>query len=166
MIKTKRLILLPLEMDELLLLLQGVDQLEKYLKLTSSGEVLDESTKKAFQWLYHKGLQDEANYLWYTNWQMILETTKQAVGSVGFIGPPDEDQEVEVGYGTYEQHQNKGYMSEALEAMLKWALKQPGVQRVVAETTSENIASQRVLKKSGMKKIKETRKSIFWEIEK
>lgn len=166
MIKTKRLTLLPLEMAEFLLLLQSVEKLEAYLKLTPSGEVLDESTQKAFQWLYDKALEDEENYLWYTNWQMILTSTNQSVGSIGFIGPPDEDLEVEVGYGTYEKHQNQGYMSEALEAILKWAFEQPKVKRVVAETTSKNKASQKVLEKSGMKKIKETRKSTFWEMEK
>lgn len=166
MIKTKRLTLLPLEMDELSLLLQSVDELETYLKLTPSGEILDESTRKAFQWLYDKGIEDKENYLWYTNWQMILTSTNQPVGSIGFIGPPDEDLEVEVGYGTYEKHQNQGYMSEALEALLIWAFNQSGVRRVVAETTIKNIPSQRILAKSGMKKIKETRKSTFWEIEK
>lgn len=166
MIKTKRLTLLPLKMDELLLLLQSVDELETYLKLAPSGEVLDESTRKAFQWLYNKGIEDEENYLWYTNWQMILTSTNESVGSIGFIGPPDEDLEVEVGYGTYEKHQNQGYMSEALGALLIWAFEQPGVRRVVAETTIKNRPSQRILAKSGMKKIKETRKSTFWEIEK
>lgn len=166
MIKTKRLTLLPLEMAEFLLLLQSVEKLEAYLKLTPSGEVLDESTQKAFQWLYDKALEDEENHLWYTNWQMILTSTNQSVGSIGFIGPPDEDLEVEVGYGTYEKHQNKGYMSEALKALLKWAFEQPKVKRVVAETTSKNKASQKVLEKSGMNKIKETRKSTFWEVEK
>lgn len=166
MIMTKRLTLLPLEMEELLLLLQSVDELEKHLKLVPSGEILDESTQKAFQWLYNKGVEDKENYLWYTNWQMILTSTNQSVGSIGFIGPPDEDLEVEVGYGTYEKHQNQGYMSEALQAMIKWAFEQPEVKRVVAETTSKNKASQKVLKKSGMKKIKETRRSTFWKIEK
>lgn len=166
MINTKRLILLPLAIDEFFLLLQGVDKLEKYLNLVPSGEILDESTLKAFEWLYHKGIQDEKNHLWYTNWQMILTSTNQAVGSIGFIGPPDEDQEVEIGYGTYAKYQNQGYMSEAVEAMIKWAFKQRAVRRVVAETTRDNLASQKVLEKSEMKKIRETKKSTFWEIEK
>ena len=34
-------------------------------------------------------------------------------------------------------------------AITKWALSQPGVIRVEAETDSNNIASQRVLEKAG-----------------
>ncbi|MDO5446140.1 MAG: GNAT family N-acetyltransferase, partial [Eubacteriales bacterium] len=53
------------------------------------------------------------------------------------------------GYGIEENYQGCGYATEAVSALVDWALKQPGVMSVMAETEASNIASQRVLKKSG-----------------
>ncbi len=45
-------------------------------------------------------------------------------------------------------------MTEAVKAMCGWALKQNGVTSVIAETDLEGLASQKILKRCGFKKIK------------
>ena len=40
-------------------------------------------------------------------------------------------------------------MTEAVSAMVHWASQQPGVLSIEAETEPDNIASQRVLEKTG-----------------
>ena len=47
------------------------------------------------------------------------------------------------------QFQKRGYATELLGGLLKWALAQPGVHRVAAETEWDNPASVRVLEKAG-----------------
>lgn len=72
------------------------------------------------------------------------------VASGGFIGPP-LDGDVAVGYAVLPQFQGRGFASEMAGALVDWALAQPWVERVVAETDSANPASVRVLGKLGFR---------------
>ena len=70
------------------------------------------------------------------------------IGELCFKGL-SEDGNVEIGYGIAENYQNCGYATEAVSVLADWALNQPGVSCVTAETEEANIASQIVLRKSG-----------------
>ena len=70
------------------------------------------------------------------------------VGDLCFKGL-NADGSVEIGYGIVDEYQGKGCATEAAEAAVAWALEQPGVIRVEAETEPDNKASQRVLEKCG-----------------
>src|SRR5690606_32810493 len=87
------------------------------------------------------------------------------VGGLGFKGPADERGEVEIGYGVDDAHRNKGYMSEAVAAMVDWALQQPDVRSVRAETTNTNVASMRVLQKVGFAPYRATDRYLYWRID-
>ena len=60
-----------------------------------------------------------------------------------------DDGVVEIGYGLKEEYRHHGYMTEAVKAITEWALSQESVNQVEAETDVENIASQKVLFRSG-----------------
>jgi RimJ/RimL family protein N-acetyltransferase len=70
------------------------------------------------------------------------------VGGGGFKGPP-EDGTAELGYSVLPQFQGRGYATEIAGGLVRWAMGQMGVTRVVAETEWANPASVRVLTKSG-----------------
>jgi [ribosomal protein S5]-alanine N-acetyltransferase len=70
------------------------------------------------------------------------------VGSVGFKGPP-QDGIAEVGYSVLSQFQGRGFATDMVVNLVGWAVVQPGVARVVAETEYANPASVRVLIKAG-----------------
>lgn len=70
------------------------------------------------------------------------------VASGGFKGPPREGT-AEVGFSVLPQFQGRGYATEIVGGLVRWALRQPGVARVVAETEWANPASVRVLRKVG-----------------
>jgi RimJ/RimL family protein N-acetyltransferase len=72
-----------------------------------------------------------------------------AIGGIGFAAPPDASGTVEVGYGLIPDARGKGYAAEALRGMIAIA-RANGAQRVIAETASNNIASQRTLRNVGM----------------
>jgi ribosomal-protein-alanine N-acetyltransferase len=59
---------------------------------------------------------------------------------------------VGLGYVIARSHQRKGYATEATHAIIDWAFQQPTIYRVNASTDTENIASQRVLEKAGMRR--------------
>lgn len=70
------------------------------------------------------------------------------VASGGFKGPP-RDGMAEIGYSVLPQFQGRGYATEMVGGLARWALRQPGVARVVAETEWANSASVSVLRKAG-----------------
>jgi len=71
-----------------------------------------------------------------------------AIGGIGFFGPPDGNGHVEIGYGLAASARGNGYAAEALKCLIRWALAN-GASLVRAETTPENLASQRTLTGSG-----------------
>lgn len=85
---------------------------------------------------------------WYAVWFMEKKDGGKPIGDLCFKGL-SEDGAVEIGYGTYAGFEGRGYMTEAVKALVKWASAQPGVRRIEAETDPGNRASQRVLEKSG-----------------
>lgn len=80
-------------------------------------------------------------------YQIIPVTFGLAVGGVGFKGPP-HDGSIEVGYGLVPSARGRGYAAEALTALLAIAANH-GIATVIADTTGDNIASQRTLTRAG-----------------
>ena len=70
------------------------------------------------------------------------------VGSAGFLGPPG-DGKIAMGYSLLPQFQRRGYATEMASGLVQWALRQPAVDCIVAETEWANPASVRVLDKLG-----------------
>ncbi len=70
------------------------------------------------------------------------------IGDIGFHTAPSAGS-VEIGYGIVPPHRGHGYVTEAVNALTAWALAQPGVTEVRAETEPDNVASQRVLDRAG-----------------
>lgn len=53
----------------------------------------------------------------------------RAIGSVGFTGPPDERDRLEVACRIHPAHRGHGYAAEALSALLGWAMASFGITR-------------------------------------
>lgn len=84
---------------------------------------------------------------WYAIWMIELKDGTH-IGELCFKGLSEEGT-AELGYGIAEEHQGCGYATEAVTAIIDWALKQYEVKRIIAETEESNIASQNVLDKAG-----------------
>jgi ribosomal-protein-alanine N-acetyltransferase len=110
-------------------------------------------------------LKNESNnYLFSTLWTVINKDENRSVANVCFQGEANEQGEIEIGYGTYEQHQGKGYITEAVQGMLNWAAKQEKVKAIIASTDKTNIASYIILEKNGFKKVSESDKQFNWRL--
>jgi RimJ/RimL family protein N-acetyltransferase len=75
----------------------------------------------------------------------------QAIGGVGFKGQP-EGGCVEIGYGLVPSARGHGYAAEAVIALLPLAARH-GVSKVTADTTLDNVASQRTLVRAGFTRV-------------
>ncbi len=136
--------------------------MEANLGLQASSSVPEGDLREAIEEMLSGVLRNPASWLWYTHWQIVLRAENRIIGGLCFKGPPDQNGEVEVGYGIEPSYHGQGYMSEALRASMKWALEQPGVAAVVCETARSNAASQRVLEKSGFGLCAETDQGLWW----
>lgn len=85
-----------------------------------------------------------------TMWVLVDKKTREMVGEAGFKGPP-YDGEIEIGYGTMKAFRGRGYMTEAVGALIQFAFAQSEVtfDKIVATTLPKNTSSHRVLEKNG-----------------
>jgi RimJ/RimL family protein N-acetyltransferase len=83
------------------------------------------------------------------------------IGDIGFHAPP-KDGVVEIGFGLVASARGAGYATGSLVELTRWALDQPGVERVVARTLKENVASQAVLARAGFRRIGEEANLQHW----
>ncbi len=135
MMRTKRLNIVPLTDAEL----------EAKMNAESDPEM-----RKAYGEMLTGAQSDSANRLWYTDWDIRLNTTGETVGDLCFKGPPGERAEVEIGYGINEGEWGRGYATEAAKAAMEWAFSQSGVYWFMAESAPDNAASLRVIEKLGL----------------
>ena len=85
-------------------------------------------------------------------WYGVVLQARTLVGSVGFKGIPEHGR-VELGYSVLEAHQNMGYASEMVRALVDWAHAQGQVDTVVANAVATNGASIRVLTRNGFAQV-------------
>ncbi|OMC81896.1 N-acetyltransferase [Viridibacillus sp. FSL H7-0596] len=161
-LNTERLKLIPLNLENLKLLIHNQREVEIKLSLNASDEFLNEELKLALKFRLSKVRENQQDYIWCTNWQIISRDKNCTVGGIMLKGRPNEDGEVIIGYYTLPQYQGKGYMTEAVNNIKSWLLNQPEVKFVIADTDKNNIASHRVLEKSGAEIYKETEYCYFW----
>jgi RimJ/RimL family protein N-acetyltransferase len=84
-------------------------------------------------------------------YQIIRRSDDNAIGGIGFKGPPNAEI-VEIGYGLIPRARGQGYAAEALVALLTIG-REHGVTRARADTTLDNIASQRTLERAGFSRV-------------
>lgn len=119
--------------------------------------------KETFEWVLQN--VGEEDYIWY-HWIIISKQHHRIIGGILIKGAPNAQGEIEIGYGTDDGFEGKGFMTEALKALIRWAFEQPRVLAVTAETEKTNLASIRVLQKIGMTQYKEVDEMLWWRINK
>ncbi|WP_338760693.1 GNAT family N-acetyltransferase [Bernardetia sp. ABR2-2B] len=86
----------------------------------------------------------------YGFYKMSLRETNQSIGAVGFL-KRDYLDFPDIGYAILPNYEGKGYVSEATQAVFEYGKNNLNLKKIVAITTEENLASQRVLSKIGLK---------------
>jgi len=86
----------------------------------------------------------------YYHWGIELKETGQIIGTGGCIRLDERHYTTELGYCMGRVYWNKGYMSEAVAAMIDYLFDTVGMNRITARHNPENIGSGRVMQKCGM----------------
>lgn len=139
MINTDRLNIHPATEQEMVTFIAGIQ---------------DENLRQAYQEMLCGCLNNPHQWEWHAMWMIELKNGTH-IGEACFKGITEKGT-TEIGYGIAEDYQRCGYATEAVSALIDWALAQPGVMCVMAETEASNVASQKVLYKTGFMPTGET----------
>jgi RimJ/RimL family protein N-acetyltransferase len=166
MIETERLLIKPLTYSQLVKYTFCDNSLEKELNLNETTRIISAELKEALEQTILPSVADETkNYLYSTLWTAISKTENRMVADLCIIGEPNDNGEIEIGYGTYEGFQGKGFMTELVAGIIKWSKTQPNVKSVIASTNKDNIASFKVLQNNNFLQIGETDILFNWKLE-
>lgn len=155
-LETSRLILRPVTI---------ADKEDLFDNLVHNKEVL-----KYYLWTYCENIDDfdlETKINQYQKGEFYflaiqLKTTGEVIGIIHQCNKPNVYfPKVEIGYAIGQEHWNKGYTTEALEAFIN-LLKTKDVHKIIASHIKENIASGRVMQKCGMQYEYEAVEEIYY----
>lgn len=162
MLETKRLIIKPLSLAELELYYNSPAELANSIGFFDAETEEDDELKQIIADQFLPTLRaGDSEYLFFTLWLIVLKATNEVVASLCFHSAP-QNGVVEVGYGTYAGCKNKGYMTEALQALIQWAKQREDICRVTAEVIHGNNASARVLIKNGFELLSDHEQSAIY----
>jgi RimJ/RimL family protein N-acetyltransferase len=83
---------------------------------------------------------------------MAERSSGELVGSIGLFKTDWEARSCEVGYGVRADRRGRGYASEAVTAVARWALAEGGMQRIQLCAIISNLPSLRVAEKAGFQR--------------
>ena len=96
-------------------------------------------------------------------WAIAFKNDPKLIGSIGFWRMKKEDFRAEVGYLIHSDFWQKGITYEALQAVLKYGFDVMNCHSIEAIIDPENVASERLLQKSGFVKEAHFRENCFWD---
>ncbi len=83
---------------------------------------------------------------------MLERSSGELVGSISLFKTDWEARSSEVGYGVRLGRRGRGYATEAVSAVARWALAQGGMQRIALSAVTGNLPSLRVAEKAGFQR--------------
>jgi [ribosomal protein S5]-alanine N-acetyltransferase len=81
----------------------------------------------------------------YESWMIIKKDTREVIGDLGFKGFNSEGENIDLGYGIIKEERRKGYATEAVTEIIKWAFSSKIVREITANCLTENINSMNLL---------------------
>lgn len=121
----------------------------------------DPEVTKFLTWPAHSSVEITKMVLgdWVTNytrndfyqWAIVPKALGQPIGSISVVDKNDAAQLVHIGYCIGKEWWHRGYMSEALKAVMDFFFEEVGVNRVETRHDPNNPHSGGVMRKCGMK---------------
>lgn len=142
-LNTKRLTLVPVTRDDQTFIFEGL----------SHPDVI------RYYGVQYNSFEDSAAQMnWYdlliangsgTPWKILNRSTGEAIGVIVVYLYKPEHRKAETGFWILPQYQQKGFASEALEAVKAYWIKEKNIHRLEAFVEEGNEASSRLLEKAG-----------------
>lgn len=144
MITTGRLVMRPFTMSDRNALFEIVQEPDIFRYFPTMNAWPMEKVERYIQ--YQIAHWEKFNY---GHWAAVMRETGQIIGWNGLEYLPDTN-ETEVGYLFSKAFWGKGYATESTSAIIRFGLNRVKLKEIIGLTHPENVASQRVLEKSGL----------------
>lgn len=145
-----------IETNRLILRKMRMEDAEDIFEYASDPEVSQYTT-----WLPHQSIADSRHFLSFIkkryknaeaiDWGIVHKADKKLIGTCGFSEWVRQHNRAEIGYVISKKYWGRGYMSEAVHALLEFGFRKLKLNRIEALCQVKNIASARVMEKVGMK---------------
>lgn len=122
-------------------------------------------------WDAHRSIGDSRAYLRYmtrryrthepASWGIELTETGHIIGTIGFMWVQQDNNAAEVGYSLSREYWNRGLMTEALRAVIRYGFESMSLNRIEAQHETTNPASGAVMRKCHMQKEGTLRGRLF-----
>jgi ribosomal-protein-alanine N-acetyltransferase len=146
-IKTDRLVIRKITHDDVseVFFLRSDKELIKYLDRAPM-----ETMEEAFEYIKKGNESFTENDA--INWGIQLKDDNKLIGTIGFWRIDKPHHRAEVGYAIHTDHQGKGLMNEALQAVIEYGFHALGFHSIEANINPHNHASSRLLLKNNFVK--------------
>lgn len=84
------------------------------------------------------------------NWAIVIKDSKEPVGNIAAVKINEDLSRISIGYCLSSKHWSKGYMTEALSAVIEFFFNKVGANRIEARHDINNPASGKVMQKASM----------------
>ncbi len=120
------------------------DEVTRYLSWQTHSDI--EVSKKILKmWIDEYSTQE--NY----NWAIEIKENESVVGSIALMNIDNNIENCEIGYCISKTFWNKGIITEAFSAVIHFAFRELGFERITGRHHVDNAASGRVMEKCGLK---------------
>jgi [ribosomal protein S5]-alanine N-acetyltransferase len=97
------------------------------------------------------------------SWVVEIKSDGLLAGNVGFWRMKKEHHRAELGYMMLPEYWGKGIMSEALDAVLRYAFEVMKLHSIEADINPQNLASSKILERHGFTREAYFRENFYWE---
>ncbi len=122
-------------------------------------------------WDAHQSIGDSRAYLRYmlrkyrnrepASWGIVWKETGRVIGTIGYMWIQRDNSAAEIGYSLAREFWNRGIMTEALGAVIRYSFKRLNLNRLEAQHETTNPASGAVMRKCRMQKEGTLRSRLF-----
>lgn len=84
-----------------------------------------------------------------TNNRWLITLEGKAIGTIGYHRIDKNNHIAEIGYDLSKEYWRKGYMNEAMDAVIRFGFKEINLNRIQAFVHVENVPSYKILRKFG-----------------
>ena len=135
------------------------------MKLSDAQDIFEYASDKEMcrttNWSAHTSIKDSVTYLksmlkrysynQASEWCITLKKTGKVIGTCGFVGWIPKHHTAEIGYSLARRFWNQGLTTEAIRKVIEYGFRKIKLNRIEARCQLDNLASERVMQKVGMK---------------
>jgi ribosomal-protein-alanine N-acetyltransferase len=164
MIETKRLQLIPFTLELKKAALNDRARLVEMLGVSVPEHWPQPDLAEALPFFIEQMEKAPSEPAW--DWIAVHRKDQGVIGGIGFMGAPDEEGVVEMGYDVVPEYRKQGYATEMVRRLIAWSFQEAGIKVVTASCLDDNIGSIKVLENVGMRRLEPEDNMLKWEIRK